>query len=426
MRFTEGSVRFFYADALDLVDPRFDFERELSPPERVPQQDDVYAHELMAPDRPYDGLLVSKFLLDLEGGQGRYTQAQRFRFLRGGARRFLRFPGTRDYDASEWPLLGDCGAFNYRDLAEPPYTVDAVIEFYDSTGFTHGVSVDHMIGAYRPELDEPSLLPLDVPAEYQKRYHLTLELAAQFRAQWKAGGHAFTPLGVAQGWSPQSYASAVTELMKMGYDYVALGGLVPLKTPQILAVLHAVRGVTQGQLRLHLFGVTRLENFDAYADAGVVSLDSASPMRQAFKDARNNYYSQEGHYTAVRVPQADKYPKLLRAIRSGAVDQQEVFAKERDCRTALAGVGAGTTTVDEAMRHLEAYEGLYGGNSKWDGVRRTLTDRPWEMCPCAVCAQLGIDVVVFRGANRNRRRGFHNLWYTQRILHEHRSRLEET
>jgi len=419
-------VRFFYADALDLVDPRFDFERETSPIDRVPQRDDVYAHELMAPDRPYDGLLVSKFLLDMHGGAGRYTQAQRLRFMRTGARRFLRFPGRPDYEPENWPLLGDCGAFNYRKQKEPPYTVDEVIEFYDVGGFTHGVSVDHMIGAFDPQYDEPSLFAEPVPEDYRSRFELTLELADEFLRKCRAGDCRFQPVGIAQGWSPGSYAEAVEKLIDMGYDYVALGGLVPLRTHEILHVLKAVRAVTQGELRLHLFGITRLENFDAYSEAGVVSLDSASPMRQAFKDARNNYYAEQGHYTAVRIPQADTYPKLLRAIRSGQVAQQEAFRKERACREAVAGVGAGETTADEAVERLQAYEDLYGGKSRWDGVRRTLAERPWENCPCAVCEQLGVEVVVFRGANRNRRRGFHNLWFTQRLLHRYRNRLEES
>lgn len=418
-------MRFFYADALDLVDPRFDFLREESPRDRIPQRDDVYAHELMAPDSPYDGLLVSKFLLDLDGGQGRYSQAQRFRFHREGARRFLRYPGKPDFDPDQWPLLGDCGAFNYRTHEKPPYSVDEVIEFYDVGGFTHGVSVDHMIGAYKPEFDEPSLLPSQIPPDFTSRFELTLQLAAEFMQKWKAGSYDFHPIGIAQGWSPKSYTRAVTELTKMGYDYVALGGLVPLKTPDILDVLSAVQNVTHGKLRLHLFGITRLENFAAYNAAGVVSLDSASPMRQAFKDAKNNYYSAAGHYTAVRVPQADKYPKLLRVIRNGELDQQEAFRQEKACLSSLRAFGRGESSVDEVLGLLQTYESLYGGKSKWPAIRSTLENRPWEKCPCAVCTALGIQVVIFRGANRNRRRGFHNLWHTQRLLHEHRSSLEE-
>jgi hypothetical protein len=37
-----------------------------------------------------------------------------------------------------------------------------------------------------------------------------------------------------------------------------------------------------------------------------------------------------------------------------------------------------------------------------------LTARPWERCGCPICREHGIEVAIFRGNNRNRRRGFHN------------------
>ena len=39
----------------------------------------------------------------------------------------------------------------------------------------------------------------------------------------------------------------------------------------------------------------------------------------------------------------------------------------------------------------------------------TLEARPWKSCPCAICKEIGVEVIIFRGADRNRRRGFHNL-----------------
>ncbi len=36
--------------------------------------------------------------------------------------------------------------------------------------------------------------------------------------------------------------------------------------------------------------------------------------------------------------------------------------------------------------------------------------RPWQKCPCAVCRRWGVEVAIFRGTERNKRRGFHNLW----------------
>ena len=51
-----------------------------------------------------------------------------------------------------------------------------------------------------------------------------------------------------------------------------------------------------------------------------------------------------------------------------------------------------------------------------DAYEELLTDKPWKSCPCAVCQDLGINVVVFGGAERNRRRGFHNVFVTYQKL----------
>jgi hypothetical protein len=39
---------------------------------------------------------------------------------------------------------------------------------------------------------------------------------------------------------------------------------------------------------------------------------------------------------------------------------------------------------------------------------RTLEDRPWQKCGCPFCRKTGNHVLIFRGSNRNKRRGAHN------------------
>src|SRR3954468_20256696 len=117
-------MKFFFADSLDLVDPSFDFEAETRSSTRVRQRDEVYPHELFA-EAPYDGVLISKAIVDGigGGGNGRYTIAQRQRLFREGVRQFLRLPHPRE-------TMGDCGAFTYVKEEIPPYSVEAVAEFY--------------------------------------------------------------------------------------------------------------------------------------------------------------------------------------------------------------------------------------------------------------------------------------------------------
>jgi hypothetical protein len=49
-----------------------------------------------------------------------------------------------------------------------------------------------------------------------------------------------------------------------------------------------------------------------------------------------------------------------------------------------------------------------GDDELLEEYRRLLLARPWERCRCPICVEHGIEVAIFRGNNRNRRRGFHN------------------
>lgn len=53
---------------------------------------------------------------------------------------------------------------------------------------------------------------------------------------------------------------------------------------------------------------------------------------------------------------------------------------------------------------------LVGDEDHLDGYRETIRSRSWERCDCPICEKLGIETAVFRGNNRNRRRGFHNMY----------------
>jgi hypothetical protein len=359
-------------------------------------------------------LLVSKAIVDGKGGdeEKKYTDAQRHRLLRRGAREFFRL-GDRPLQ-----VLGDCGAFSYVREKVPPVTVDGVIDFYEACGCDAGASIDHIILAYQPEFDH-FLAGLDpAPEEWRRRQEITLELAAEFRRRHASRHCRFDAVGVAQGWSPRSYARCVAQLQAMGYRRIGLGGMVPLKTPEVLACLEAVAAERHPETQFHLFGVTRCEHATRFRGYGVSSFDSTSPLKQAFMDDRDNYYTARGTYIAVRVPQVDKHLNLRRRILAGEVDQAEALRLERACLSALAAYDRGAGGLEEALSSLREYERLYDGRKDRSVLyRKVLSDRPWACCPCAVCRHIGIHVVIFRGAERNRRRGFHNLWLTYRELH---------
>jgi hypothetical protein len=300
--------------------------------------------------------------------------------------------------------MGDCGAFSYVNEAEPPYTVDDIIDFYDGCGFDYGMSLDHVILGFTPDGRR------EIPEEWPRRRELTVTLAGEFLARHAARSCHFTPVGVAQGWSPPTVAQSVSDLQAMGYRRVALGGMVALKTPEILACLEACSDVRRSDTQLHLLGVTRCDHILSFEGYGVSSFDSTSPFRQSFKDDHDNYYTVDRAYTALRAPQVDGNPRLKRRIVAGQLDQARALAAERRCLRTLEAYDADSAALEEALAGLLEYADLCEETAdRRPAYTETLRDRPWKACPCGLCARLGIHIVIFRGSERNKARGFHNL-----------------
>lgn len=424
-------MKFIYADAMDFVDPGFDFQNERNAERRIIQRDDEYPHEFL--DRaPYDGILVSRGVVGDIHRTGKYSLPQMMRFRREGARRFLRY-SEANYPGSL--LFGDCGAFTYRDEKVPPYTPADTLDFYADGGFTHGCSVDHIIF----DFDEgKGRAREEMPQKILDRYDLTLQLASEFYAQSKSLKN-FTPLGVVQGWSAPSMAWAASQLVHMGYDYLAVGGLVPLKISQIHDALSAIRAAIPSRVRLHLLGFGKIENLTELERYGVASFDTTSPLLRAFKDAVKNYFARDSegalsYYTAIRVPQARENSKLKAKARRGVLHQETALKLETSALDAVRQHVAGNLTIDMALdRVLEYWKALNWREDhdqasqlralikQREVYRRTLSDRPWQDCACRVCREGGVEALLFRNSNRNKRRGMHNLhvFYQHLLAHRH-------
>jgi hypothetical protein len=312
--------------------------------------------------------------------------------------------------------MGDCGAFAYSQEPEPPYSVDEVIDFYEGLRLDRGVSVDHIPFGYlnaskRSKGVEPE-------SEWVRRRDLTIELAAEFLEVARSRETNFEPIGVAHGWDPDSYQRSVKELQAQGYERIAVGGLVPLRTRDLIEVVAAISDVRDTGTKFHLLGVTRTEHIPAFARQGVTSFDSTSPFRQAFMDDRHNYYTPERTYMALRVPQVDGNPTLKNRIRAGLVDQRAALAAERTALKSLRAFDQGRAPLDDVVAALRAYEVLHDtkGEDRSADYRATLEAAPWKQCRCGICEMVGIEIIVFRGSERNKRRGFHNLAAFRRDL----------
>jgi len=416
----EVKIKFIFADNLDLVDPNYDFIKDKSSPEREPYWDDCYPHELLG-YAPYNGMLVSKAIVGGYVRSGKYSESQAMRFKRIGARSFLRFE-EKDYPNTV--IWGDCGAFSYANEEVPPYTVDQILEFYGDGQFTHGCSVDHIIFDF---VDTEFDFKFD-NKEVLRRQEICLSNASEFITKApKAIGKHFTPVGVVHGWSPKSMADAANEMVNMGYKYLALGGMVPLNASQIMSALNAVRTEIPKDVELHILGFAKNDALDQFIGKGINSIDTTSPLLRAFKDNKSNYYHKNDdgyeYYTAIRIPQALVNNDIKRLVNSGSIDLEKAIILERqtlkEIRTYALNGGSYKNFINVFREYWElilrdkAKKNQIQANKELENhstrASRTLMDRPWEKCDCSICQDIGVEVVIFRGNNRNRRRGFHNL-----------------
>lgn len=412
-------MKFIFADSLDYVDPAFDFIADRSAAERQPYWDDAYPHEILG-YAPYDGVLVSKGIVGDHRVKGKYTASQARRFELVGVRKFLRLDKPQ---FAHLDIFGDCGAFTYASEAKPPYSPAEIVEFYDECGFTHGCSVDHIIFDFNPH----DVAMGGDSSDAKDRFEITLENADNFRREAISNRANFTPMGVVQGWSPGSMAEAARRLVSMGYDYLALGGMVPLKSPEIKLCLAAIREVVPASTRLHILGFAKADDIDSFHSYDIASFDTTSPLLRAFKDAKQNYYlpgtdSKLRYFTSIRVPQAIENPRLQRSVKRGTFQSEDLIAMESAALKTLRAYDRGEANLEETLHHIMVYsaplveEKPYEDCSETVGMiklaeryRETLVAKPWKECSCAICAHAAVDVIIFRGSNRNKRRGIHNL-----------------
>ena len=429
-------MKFIFADSLDYVDPHYDFVEDRSPLDREPYWDDVFPHELLG-YAPYDGILVSKAIVGGHRVTGKYSESQAMRFRRVGAREFLRFR-EEDYPGSL--VFGDCGAFSYHKMEFPPYTAEEMIDFYGDGRFTHGCSIDHVIFDFIEDDHENDLEQGNLE-ESRRRFEITSTNAEDFLKQSRRLGNSFTPVGVVQGWSPKSMAEASRRLQKMGYRYIAIGGMVPLRAPKILKALREIRVAVGNDLSLHILGFAKAEEIGEFSNLNITSIDTTSPLIRAFKDSDRNYYAlkPEGgikYYSAIRIPQSIENNGLKNLAKRGTYSQEDLQSREKLALQTVRAYDRGEAEAADALDAVMAYtaplavgqdEGHNASQSrKLEGLRerykRTLNDRPWKSCSCKVCRDAGVEVIVFRASNRNKRRGIHNL----QAYSKHIGRLSDT
>jgi hypothetical protein len=287
----------------------------------------------------------------------------------------------------------------------------AVYELYD---FDLGASVDHIP---LPEIvDKEGRRRKLSEEERKRRVKLTRDNADEFIGVWRARNCKFTPVGVIQGIDATGYARQIHEYVEMGYSHIALGGLVPRSDEDIRKIVSAVSRTIENYAEkpwIHLLGVFRPKLQDTFRTSGIRSFDSATYFRKAWLRSDQNYLGVGGEwYAAVRVPPSSDPRTLLRLKKSGK-RESTIHRMEKDALAALRSYDAGNLGINSCLSTVLSYDrlldrGEFSSDSLRHHYKRTLEDKPWQNCKCRICRELGIDVLIFRGYNRNKRRGAHN------------------
>ena len=407
------SINYVMPDWDDYLDTGFDFQKDTFSNSEEGVSKRSYLHEIMGDDTPYDGILVSLNQIDKKkGALKKYGITGADKTIR----EIMRIP-------ERIKVIGDCGAFSYKDRLEPSIDPITAAKLYNEYGFDLGASVDHMIVdeviVKNDEGKEEKRALTD--DEKAARVMLTINNARTFINEVVAKKYKFTPLGSIQARTPQEYAKVFDQFIEMGYRQIALGSLIPKDDETIREIItevgaryRALPNEIRKDVGIHLFGILRPALFNIYAENGIASFDSASYFRKAWLKSDKNYLGANGEwYAAIRVPQSD-LPKNKKALISKNYDLKEVAALENRVLQSLNEFNKDSdveTVLDRIIEYDSYFERVSDGGEKLrEAYRRVLTDRPWEQCQCAICKEIGIHVLIFRGYNRNKRRGFHNTY----------------
>ena len=310
-------------------------------------------------------------------------------------------------------MFGDCGAFSYVNEEYPTITVDQAAALYESYGFDFGASVDHIPVKAIKKNGRPIELTDD---ERQARVNLTLENARLFIEAARKRKAQFNPVGH----HPSARSGAIRSMRPVtitpsGIRHLAIGGLVPQRDDAIESIVTAVVKAADDLKErpwIHLFGIFRPNLQRRFRELKVDSFDSASYFRKAWLRSDQNYLGTNGHwYAALRVPMTGDGRTRSRLAKIGA-DIQQLEKEERNVLDLLCKFDRDEVGINEVLDAVVAYDRHLARSSETQSMRakyrQTLEEQPWRNCDCSFCRSLGIHMLIFRGANRNKRRGAHN------------------
>jgi hypothetical protein len=370
-------IKYIIPDWDDVIDPGYNFKTETSS-QQYKSNRFIFGARLwnIFNPPPVDGVLIS--ISTIKKSRLRAIETA------GDAKRFLKMP-------RELQLIGDCGAWQYRYMEKPPYDVKYILDIYRKLGVDYGVTLDHI--PFFGNSDE--------------RIRFTIESAIKSYEIWKLcherGDCNYTLMASIQGVDVEDYLRSLEKLYRVGFRHFAVGGLAKRDNEFILRLVNALKKVLRGFRdveKIHMLGIARISVIPLLKDlldyVDEVSFDNATFLRMSWVRTVGNYVMSDGRvYTSIRI-----------------------IGDEHELLNLLMRYDEGSLGLEELLKTLKSYLAKIGDTHYLPYYVATLRDRPWRECGCDICRALGINVVIFRGNNRNRSRGFHNVYVFSRLLKE--------
>ena len=196
--------------------------------------------------------------------------------------------------------MWDCGAWSYRkksterirrDGVSAEWAVEEYAQYATKGAFV--VAPDHMLIPAADDLEE--------------RRQFNRESARGFLSL--AREEEFRPVAAIHGMDLEERVAHSQELVEMGYDALALGGLAARAsdTRRAIKAVRAIREVTRG-VWLHVLGLSSPPYLEAWDRIGVDSCDGASHFKKAFK-AGDFYVHQDGELIQLKAARVDRETK---------------------------------------------------------------------------------------------------------------------
>ena len=407
------------------VDPGYDYDNEVSKYDSIRERvaNKICGYNFFKRDLA-DGILVSRSLLEsstnLTNEDGRWK--------------------VKTYNKDHWNILSyaktqglhltsfaDPGTFSHANkfvLPEYLYDTTAMIDYYRDMQYDMAGSVDWpIIEKVRVQQKTGSFkyVELDEKTKNMRR-ELTIELAKDFKKCCDRRDLDFTPFGTIQGYDQKSYRLSMREILRLGYKYIAIGGLPSYSEQQVVELLPIFsEEIKRAGYRpgIHLYGrfpSPRYVRF--YLENFVTSFDNNSPFLAASRTACN-YYHPEFAYNNEQVPVYDCFSIRIPAVRGPLLQR----LKRKDEQSWSMGVDlCGKAFVsfvrvrkDPSDKNISDFLDDYDEMNEYlqsarmnkvnknrlkkdhDNAERALRSRLWEICECESCGMIGAHVMLTRG-----------------------------